>query len=884
MTLSRGTFADALDRDGWALEGTNALTLGHVVSVNRVNATTAVLTVVGAAVNNEVYLLVVDDDQFGPGTDTFLTRQHVRVLPMITPQMSAHILTGTNQVLLSLSGDARFSPAVVSLNFTLDGTDRDFIPAGFERLSDTTLLISVGGGNVQLADPIHLFRISAHADAFAAGVGAVTGVIPTIGPRQNVVARASVTEGSRLITVEFDPVGVLAAGFTPANWLMDGPDGGMMNPLAGGTGTGRISGTEIRFLLNTPAQAGHSLTIMPTQAAVHSLFLPPTAPIPVIINPAADNPAVALSANIVAGSDVIQLVVTGPGGADIFADNDAFRDFSNWTLGGANQAELGTIFAVERVTGRIARLLTTGFAVTGSVYTITAVDDVFVAAWSNFAEPVAVDVIASRAATANATGSTAAATVTVNLTGGTMFSSDLTAAQNPDNWTLGGTGIPESINSVVIAPGARTAAITLNANPETGDVLTIAANTNVFADGIGALPSTPIILEVAPTIAEGGIRMYAQSNEISITLSTGSFLYGVSGAHLFVTAGQLAAEVGAVTGVRYVDARNVVLTTANSLTRIDGLDDSEPALAIAAGAFGTGTVGALGFTMDASAFNLVRDGVTAAHLDLTAPDLGGRTFTLELVEDGGFTPEFADIINSAHFRLTDDGTATTLVEAEFGTATPQFSITRVSSTEISITVLGTGGTGAAINSVFEFEIADPSVFANGFLLSASEISTGASSAVEPTAVIVVDTQPIATHNVVQGEISGNMVVVVSLHEYSDLTAPIARAATIVWMAYDGDDKAGASAVTGGTVDTVADVTTGTIAIPTGLTSALGPHHFFARITTAGAASVDSVSVTINVYGCACELAGTCNCAANECDCGAGCNRTNAADQACDCDS
>jgi ribosomal protein S8E len=226
---------------------------------------------------------------------------------------------------------------------------------------------------------------------------------------------------------------------------------------------------------------------------------------------------------------------------------------ANWTLGGTNAADLGSITGVALSNGNQTATITVSgtVGVTTKNYTVAAVQ----AAMANgFTAPLAATVGITAAAVQAAGGATTTEgthTITYTLTTGTF---DTTSGASNANWTLAGTNAGDlgSITGVVLSNGNKTATITVSGTVGgTTENYTVVPVQAAIASGFTAPSAATVgITAASPVQAAGEATTTEGTHTITYTLATGTFdaTSGASNAN-WTLAGTNAGDLGSITGV-----------------------------------------------------------------------------------------------------------------------------------------------------------------------------------------------------------------------------------------------------------------------------------------------------------------------------------------------
>ncbi|MEI8198919.1 MAG: Ig domain-containing protein [Eubacteriales bacterium] len=327
------------------------------------------------------------------------------------------------------------------------------------------------------------------------------------------VGEASAASGTSTITYTlttgtFDPTTGASAG----NWILGGLDAADLGTI---TNVALSNGdTTATLTISGIVNSGFDYSAAPAQAALLSGFAAP-APVTVIVSVIIQ--AVSTATATTGASAITYSLTTG-----VF-DPVTSTDPANWTLGGTDLGDLGSITGIALSNSdRTATIMITGIVGDNTkIYTVAPAQAAFAAGFAAPAES-AVDVIADTLAVGSAIAVAGYNTVTYNLTTGTF---DPVTGMDPANWTLGGTYSADlgAVASVVISNADKTAILTLTGlTYQFVYDYSVAPSQTAFTAGFAA-PSAAIIMVYDNPIAVGTATATTGTSTITYALTTGIF-------------------------------------------------------------------------------------------------------------------------------------------------------------------------------------------------------------------------------------------------------------------------------------------------------------------------------------------------------------------------
>jgi hypothetical protein len=226
----------------------------------------------------------------------------------------------------------------------------------------------------------------------------------------------------------------------------------------------------------------------------------------------------------------------------------ASTTLNNWTLGGSNVGDLGTISSVMLSNNNKTATISVSGTIGNSLrnYTILAAQAIFTPGYS---APAAapVSVITSALAVGNATAVKNENTIVYTLTTGTF---NPASADNPGNWTLGGDFAVDlgAIQTITLSIDNKTATLTLSGIVWPNTPYLVEPAQAAFAAGF--VKPSPVAVNLLDPLAVGTATAVTGTRTITYNLSTGLFdSVNALDVTNWTLAGADLGDLGTVTGV-----------------------------------------------------------------------------------------------------------------------------------------------------------------------------------------------------------------------------------------------------------------------------------------------------------------------------------------------
>ncbi len=205
-------------------------------------------------------------------------------------------------------------------------------------------------------------------------------------------------------------------------------------------------------------------------------------------------------------------------------DPTAGTVIGNWTLGGTDLADLGTVTIVALSNNDQTATITVSGTIGISPKNYTVMPTQAAMAFSFAGPPTMTVTVLDPYVVGSALAVTGTSTITCTLTSGVF---DPTAGVVTSNWTLGGANLTDldTITDVAISNGNQTATITI-----TGSIgispqdYTIEPAQAIFTPNALTAPPAPLAVTIRPdTLAVAASTAFGNSDIITCTLTTGTF-------------------------------------------------------------------------------------------------------------------------------------------------------------------------------------------------------------------------------------------------------------------------------------------------------------------------------------------------------------------------